>query len=350
MKNKKSLFTLLVVSFVMFFFVDASYAASKKVFKLVYADQNPAASWGSVHATEPYLQAVEKATNGRVKFERYFGQTLCKGRDAWEVNKTGVADVTWNWHGYWPGITPLADVAALPFLDFPSSEAGSGMLWKLYENYPEFRKQFKDVKLMAMWVTSPYFLVTTKKQIKNMGDLKGLKIRVPGGSPTKMMKLLGGSPISVPMPDTYINLEKGVMDGMGVVFAALNMFKQYEVLNYYTYVPLYASYFSLAFNINTWNSLPADIQKQIESVSGYERSKFWGKQWYDESAKVTRNEILSKGFKMNEYTIPPDELSKWQKVAGQPVWDSWVAQNKAEGRPEAQEILDALLKMIKDYK
>jgi TRAP-type C4-dicarboxylate transport system substrate-binding protein len=350
MKRNKPIISVLVISFVVFFCLGSSFAASKKVFKLVYADQNPEVSWGSKHATEPFLKAVEKATNGRVKFERYYGQTLCKGRDAWEVNKNGVADVTWNWHGYWPGMTSLADVMTLPFMSFPSSEASSGMLWKLYEKIPALRAQFKDVKPLALWTTRPYFLITTKKQIKTIEDFKGMKIRVPGGAPTEMMKLLGGSPIAVPMPDTYINLEKGVMDGMGVLFASLNMFKQYEVVKYYTYVPLYASYFSLAMNINTWNKLPPDVQKQIESVSGFERSKFWGKQWYDESAKVTSGEIKKKDYEMVEYTIPQSEFSRWQKVAGKPVWDGWVAKTKAAGRPEAQEVLDTLLEMIKNYK
>lgn len=349
MKRNRVTISLLAISLMVLFCSCSSFAASKKVYKLLYADQNPELSWGSQHATEPYLKAIEKATNGRVQFERYYGQTLCKGRDAWEANKTGVADLTWNWHGFWPGVTPLADVMTLPFLPFPSSEAGSGMLWNLYEKFPKFQEQFKDVKLMALWITNPYFLVTTSKQIKTLEDFKGMKLRVPGGPPTKMLQLLGGSPLMVPMPDTYLNLEKGVMDGMGVVFAALNMFKQYEVLNYYTYVPLYSSYFSMAFNLNTWNSLPPDIQKQIEGVSGYERSKFWGQQWYDESAKVTRNQIIEKGYKMTEYTIPPEELSRLQKVAGKPVWDAWLEKNKAEGRPEAQEILDELLDMIKNY-
>ncbi len=53
---------------------------------------------------------------------------------------------------------------------------------------------------------------------------------------------------------------------------------------------------------------------------------------------------------MVEYTIPQSEFSRWQKVAGKPVWDGWVAKTKAAGRPEAQEVLDTLLEMIKNYK
>jgi len=30
--------------------------------------------------------------------------------------KTGVADIAWCFHGYWAGMTPLADVVALPFM------------------------------------------------------------------------------------------------------------------------------------------------------------------------------------------------------------------------------------------
>ncbi len=80
------------------------------------------------------------------------------------------------------------------------------------------------------------------------------------------MKALGAVPVTMGMPDTYLNLQKGVIDGMLVPWEAMLSFRQYEVVKYYTYAPTVTVYFTQAMNNNKWNSLSADVQNQINSV------------------------------------------------------------------------------------
>ena len=72
-----------------------------------------------------------------------------------------------------------------------------------------------------------------------MDDVKGMKIRIPGGPPTEMAKALGMVPTPIPMPDMYQALDKGVVDGMGVPWEAVQGFRLYEVANNYTMVPMF---------------------------------------------------------------------------------------------------------------
>ncbi len=77
-------------------------------------------------------------------------------------------------------MTPLSDVITLPGLPFKTAEKGSEVLWKLYEKFPSIQGEYKDVHVFQLWASHPYFLITTKKQVKTMEDMKGLKIRVVG--------------------------------------------------------------------------------------------------------------------------------------------------------------------------
>src|SRR3989304_5170641 len=163
-----------------------------QVIKLTLADQNPATGWGPVHAQQPWAKKVEEATKGKVKIEIYPSQTLVKGPDMWNAVKTGVTDMGWCFHGFWPDMTPLAEVITLPSLPFKNAEKGSEVFWKLYEKFPAIQREFKDVHVLFLWTSGPYQLITTKKQVKTMEDLKGMKIKVLGAPPMDQMKALGG--------------------------------------------------------------------------------------------------------------------------------------------------------------
>ena len=122
------------------------------------------------------------------------------------------------------------------------------MLWKLYEKYPSIQKEYGAIQPLLLHTTSPNFLITSKKQVKTLEDLKGLKIRTLGGPPIEMAKALGAVPAVLPMPDMYQALDKGVFDGAAVPWEAVHAFRLYEVAKNVTMVPFYASYFSLCAN------------------------------------------------------------------------------------------------------
>jgi len=157
-------------------------------------------AWGPVHALQPWVKKVEDATKGRVKIEIFPAQTLVKGPDIWNAVKTGVADMGWCFHGYWADMTPLSDVITLPSLPIKSSEKGSEVLWKLYERFPAIQNESRTSIVLQLWASNPYFLITTKKQVKTMEDMKGLKIRVVAGPPTDQMRALGAVPTPIPCP------------------------------------------------------------------------------------------------------------------------------------------------------
>ncbi|MEW6669579.1 MAG: TRAP transporter substrate-binding protein [Thermodesulfobacteriota bacterium] len=331
-------------------------AASAKPIILRFNCQQPETLWDVGHAAKPWLRAVEKATGNKVKFEEYYAQTLSKGPQAWEATKSGIADVSWFFHNYTPGMTTLADVTALPFMPFTHPVQSSAILWKLYEEFPNLAAQFKDNKILFLWGSAPFFLLNSKREIKKLEDLKGLKTRIAGGPPTDAAKVLGMSPMLVSMPDSYLNLQKGVMDGMAVEWQIIEGFKPYEVAKYYTYFPFYTIYFSFSMNWKTWNSLPPDVQKVFTDLGGYKGAIFYSSHFfrgYDEPLGNINERMIKwvreKGYEAIDYAIPPAELKRWIDVAGKPLWEKWVADRAAEGYPEARKILNRTLELIETY-
>jgi len=340
----RGLLTLLCVMVLLSLLTTPSMA---QVIKLTFADQNPTTGWGPTNAVQPWVKKVEEATKNRVKIDIFPAQTLAKGPDIWNAVKSGVADMGWCWHGYWPDMTPLSDILHLPGLSFKSAEQASEVLWRLYEKFPAIQREYKDFQLLLLYAGDPRFLITNKKQIKTLEDIKGMKMRTPGGPPTDQMKALGAVPVLIPMPDVYQSLDKGVVDGNVISWEAIYSFRLYEVVKYYTFAPLTSTYFSIPMNKQKWESLPKDIQEAIMSVSGLEAAKFWGRNFFDTVESAVMDNAKKGGYTMIRYNLPPEEVERWVRVSGEPVWKEWVKKMEGKGRPEAQQILNAALEMLK---
>ena len=195
--------------------------------------------------------------------------------------------------------------------------------------------------------SDPYVLISTKKQVKTLEDVKGMKIKVLGGPPMDQIKAMGGIPVPIPMPDTYMGLDRGVIDGAAVAREAVSAYRFYELAKYYTVAPLSAVFFSMSMNKQKWESLPKDIQQAITSVSGLWAAKFWAYNWFDTAEEDLFNRPEGTNYQIVKYTLPPEEVQRWTKVGGEPIWKEWVKKMESKGRPDAQQVLNATLEMLK---
>jgi len=302
-----------------------------------------------VFGFEPWAKAVEEATKGRVKMQIYPGDTLFKTKtDTIEAIKGGLADVAFMYAWAFSPQFDLIDAVSIPFFA-PNAEVASRTAWALFQNIPEVQEQWKDVKVLSAWTTDPYIFITTKKQVKTLEDFKGMKIRMTGGMATEMMKLLGGIPVTIPMPQNYENLQKGVIDGMSAPGEAIAGFRLYEVVKYYTIVPTTCVTQELIMNKKTWNSLPPDIQEAIMSVSGENAAIRMGGGCFDRAWEGLSEKVDKAGYPMVKYTPPKEEVDRWIEIAGKPLWDEWVKNMEKRGYTSAQKIQDEAIRLAKEF-
>jgi hypothetical protein len=46
--------------------------------------------------------------------------------------------------------------------------------------------------------------------------------------------------------------------------------------------------------------------------------------------------------------MPPDEVAKVTQIAGKPLWGEWVKRMESKGHPQAGEILNTTLELLKN--
>jgi tripartite ATP-independent transporter DctP family solute receptor len=107
----------------------------------------------------------------------------------------------------------------------------------------------------------------SKKPIKSIDDLAGLKIRVPNKTYFETWKQLGASPSIVDWGETYGALQQGVVDAVEGGLPEAYGQKMYQVAKYVTMLDYMPSLSVLVMNEKKFASLSPDVQKAILDAS-----------------------------------------------------------------------------------
>ena len=322
MKDWKSITLLfLCVSVIGFLF---SIPPAFGQIKLNHSNLWPATHKHSVLAAE-WAKEIEKRTNGRVMITVHHGGTLTPGDKCYDGVVRGISDIGMSVCGYTRGRFPLTEVIELP-LGYKSGWVATRLITEYFNRFKP--KEFDETKIMFLFAHGPG-LLHSKKPLDKLEDLKGMKVRA-FGAVTKLVTLLGGAPVSMPMGETYEALSRGVVEASVAPYEALQGWKWGEVVKYSTEAPgiAYSSAFFVAMNKNRWNALPPDIQKIIEQIN-VEYIEKHGKGW-DEIDKAGKDFALKLGNKI--ITLSVDENRRWERVV-KPLYDEYVKSMKDKGLP-----------------
>ena len=338
-----------VVFFSFFWFYGCeNVTASEKVYQLKY----PVAARGLIGNEIPtikrWMDNVEKASNGRVKFKVLVGAIT--DFDAYDALIAGAGDVTSNLTPMSPGRFPIMELMTMPDIGTTCKRVGQ-VAWDFWKMHPqEIEKEFSEIQLLGFWAASPapYGLGfgTIEKPVRSLEDMKGLKIGQASEFGIKIAAALGMAPVPVPPPAVYENLQRKIIDGTFMDPEMLDAFKLSELLRYYHNVNFQFMAFWFGMNKKSWKKLPADIQKILQD----EAAKIPG--WADEyNTKAPRQAIKSAAEKygLQVVDIPDSEIEKWRELQD-PVQQEFLDRLKKK-YPEidVQKLFDDLNALYKKY-
>jgi len=346
--EKKKFFVLgLFVCLVLFLvavLLTPAWAAEKKPIKLKLSIAYPARHPLTVNAYGVWAKKVEQRTNGQVKITIFPGGTLAKTKENYDATIAGVCDIGFFPQAYAAGRFPVSVGMNLPML-FPSAKVASQVAWDIYNKFQEIQAEYSDVKLLLFYCTPPYEIHTVKKPIKTMGDLKGLQIRAAGPAAAGITTALGGTPVAISMPEAYMGLQKGVLDGLVSPFGPMKGFKTADVTHYHTMnATLFSNLFCVVMNLKKWNILSPNIQRIIDEESGAAGSKLFGTA-FDSITAPDIKYMKNQGDTFT--TISPEEKKRWA-TAIKPLRDKWVNKMLGKGKP-AKEILSEMIRLSDKY-
>jgi TRAP-type transport system periplasmic protein len=318
--------------------------APTETIKLSYSIFFPPTHIQCITATN-WANEIEKRSRGRVKITVYPAGSLTKADQCFEGVVTGISDIGMSCFAYTRGRFPLLEGLDLP-LGYPNGAAATRIANDMVNKYKP--DELKDVQLLYVHAHGPGILAS-KKAVKTLDDLKGLKVRATGLS-KMIVEALGGTPIAMSQPETYEALSKGVVEATLCPIETLKGWKQGEVIQYVVDSSAigYTTTMFVVMNKSKWSQLPADVQKIIAAVSQEWVAKH-GAAW-DEADKQGRAFVAE--LKKETVSLPPAEQERW-KAAVKPILEDYTKRTKEKNLPGdllLQDIQAAIAKEISGSK
>jgi len=269
--------------------------------------------WLNMH--KAWMDKVTAESQGRIKFEAYPAMQLGGSPvQLYDQAKDGVVDVVWTLPGNTPGRFPRIEAFELPFM-MNNAQATSKAYWEYVQTVA--KDEFRDVHLIALQVHGPGVIHMRNKLVKTAADLVGSKVRGPTRQITKMLGLLGATPVGMPLPAITDSLSKGVIDGCVIPWEVVPSVKVNELAKFHSeFDPaggaLYTTAFVMAMNKAKYASLAPDLKAAIDKHSGMETSAWLGKT--QQAGDVAGRESASK-LGNSIYTVPAGEAQEFKRKA-----------------------------------
>ena len=239
-------------------------AAKPRTLKLGHKSSDTS-SWqlGAIY----FADLVKQRTNGEIIIQLFPNSQLGDQKEMTEAAQIGVVDIVLNAPATLVGFVPEMGALDLPFL-FRNYDHAFKALDTVGMVFFAPRCEKVNLKLLSFWDTGFKNLSNSKKTIKSVDDIKGLKIRYAGGpSLAGTIAALGASAISIPWSETYIALSQGTADAQFNPPSTMVEMKIHEVQKYYS-SNLVIQYGSepVVMSLKTWKSLTPQQQEIIQQA------------------------------------------------------------------------------------
>jgi TRAP-type mannitol/chloroaromatic compound transport system substrate-binding protein len=255
-------------------------------------------------AAEVFSKAVAEATDNKFQIQVFAAGEIVPGLSAADAVQTGTVEMCHTASYYYFGKDPtFAFGTAVPF-GLNTRMQNSWMFFGgAMDLMNDFYKKF-NIYAIPAGNTGAQMGGWFRKEIKDVGDLNGLKMRI-GGFAGTVMQRLGAVPQQIAGGEIYPALEKGTIDAAEWVGPYDDeKLGFYKVAKYYYYPGWWEGSAMLHnfFNVDKWNALPAGYKSILRSASAVANE--WMVAKYDAANPAALRRLVAAGAEMKPFSQP----------------------------------------------
>lgn len=296
-------FKLIVIITTAVFGFSSIVNADMKSIELRVGDSLPPGHIISENSTKPWIAAVEKLSDGKIKIKYFPAEQVGKAKDMLSLTQSGVLDVGYVGPAYVSDKMPLSSVAELPG-SFSKACQVMKAYWSLAkEGGYLYENEFKPNKIRPLFIAAlpPYQMVVgSSKDIKSLADFGGLKLRASGGAQDLTLRKINVVPIKMAPPEIYESMSRGTIDGTLLSFVSVESYKLSPLVktatlgsNFGTVVVTYS------ISDAKWNGLSKEMQAILTKAGDQVTTEACSR--FDEQEEQAIRRLRSAGIHFVEF-------------------------------------------------
>lgn len=309
---------------------------------LNYADIEPA---GTIRTrnVEWWIDEIRKRTDGAIQIRPYWAGSLVGGKDIPVGVAQGYPEMGSDVYVYDSSYVP-----ALGVFDLPVAKTSVGAIRAfadMVQNNETLHAEMRKRKLVGLTVFGHHgpSMAVTSKEVNGPADIKGLRMRSPGGLRAEILAAMGAEVVTMGAADVYTALQRGTVDGLSSSIKDIYEWKwtDYAKFGWSLGIPL-GPPLVYVINEDIWNGISPENRKIILDTS----AEFLDRQIAEYEAGLSdfQEKLKANGVTFKEI---PEITAISQKVSDEGV-KAWVGKMKGIDVP-GQELLDAYRAALAKY-
>jgi tripartite ATP-independent transporter DctP family solute receptor len=226
---------------------------------------NFATEHSSSVAMNQFRDELAKASGGQFTVDVFPAMQLGGAAENVQNVRAGTLQMIWVGMAFLSRTVPELEAISLPF-QFENREQAfrvvDGPVGKLLD--AKFAdKGLTDLGFMELGARH---VTNSKRPIKSVEDLKGLKIRMqPNETHLATFRALGANPVAMDIKELYSALQQGVVDGQENPFSVINASRYFEVQKFVSNTAHFFDFINVVANRRAFEALPPAQQKVLRA-------------------------------------------------------------------------------------
>ena len=277
-------------------------------------------------ANREFAEDVLKATDGRLNITVYAaGELPYRAPDvvkAVATNQIEMGDVA---IGFAAGDVPELNVLSLPFLCTSYDQFDRALATVKPVADDLFQKKFGIT--VAMHWTMPPQNFWLNKPVLRLDEVKGMKVRSWNPEQVEMMRLLGGSAVSITSAEVIPALERRVIDGAITSALSANDWRAYDIVKTGYMVNMTMGHQVMMINAGALAKLPAETRSVLLA-----KAQEWAPKY---RVMSERGDVdARRNLQANRVALVEPAADDAQRARTQmrPMWDSWAGKHGDTGK------------------
>ena len=276
-----------------------------------------------------FIDEIKARTKGAIDITLHAGASLYKLPQIRKAVQTGQIAMGEQLMATLENQAPIFGIDSLPFLanDVEKARLLAGL------SVDAVRKQFDKSGLVLLYAVAwPGQSLFTRKPIKSIEDLKGMKMRVQSPANARLAELIGSIPVRVDPVDVPQAMQTGLIEAFMTSPSSGYDWKAWDFSSYYYELSAWQPKNVVYMNKSMFKKLSADQQAIIMDAAAKAQVRGW--YMMQQEVKVKRAKLCEK-LKC-EIPANPKLVSAFLKIGTQ-MTDEWV--KKTGG--DAKSVVDA---------